>query len=78
VGWGRHRGHSTLSEHAEEFNTKVDEFFSNRVLKNDFGVNSIMRKLLIIKGHFSVIFTKHGYFNTLLKAAAYFTNRIFS
>ena len=43
------------------------EFSPNRVLKNPFCVNSIIRKLLIIKGRFSVIFSKHAFFNTLLR-----------
>ena len=38
----------------------------SRVLKNSFCVNYIIYKSLIIKGHFSPILAKHGYFNTLL------------
>jgi hypothetical protein len=36
------------------------------VLKNIFVVKSILCKALIIKGYFSTIFEKHGYFNTVL------------
>jgi hypothetical protein len=48
----------------------------NMVLKNSFCANYIVSKLLIINGHFSAIFAKHGCFNTLLIVILFTTKRL--